>query len=65
MTAAEIDTRKKLDELFSLHRQLRSAINRFWEAKREFDQLKDDFQHIRNNGHKRIDLADLNYVYFG
>lgn len=65
MTDTEIDIQKKLDELFRSLNQLRSQIKKFWEAKREFDKLKDDFRHIRNNGHKRIDLPELNYDYFG
>ena len=60
-----IHTRVKLNDLFSLHRQLKSQINRFGQLKREFDQLRDDFHHTRNNGQKGINLADLHKDYFG
>lgn len=66
MTATEkIAIGIKLNALFNLHRQLRLEINMFWASKREFDQLRDDFRHIKNNRQGSIDPADLHKDYFG
>jgi hypothetical protein len=60
-----MDIETKLDEQLSLNRLLKLEIAKFWVSKREFDLLRDDFQHIKNKGRIDIKLSDLHKDYFG